>query len=152
MKTTSVKRSLMQAALCSLIIVGSGFALSACTTGAGTSVAKEDRLAAAGFTLLPANTSKRQAMLKRLPPNKFVKSVHGNKVTYVYADPVGCNCLYVGSQQAYGQYRKAQQDARIANTNLWAAETYSDNLWDWNEWGSDINNFDGPFGPGFDFY
>ena len=33
---------------------------------------KEDMLAAAGFTLVPANTPQRQASLSALPPHKFV--------------------------------------------------------------------------------
>jgi hypothetical protein len=33
---------------------------------------KEDMLAAAGFTLVPANTPERQAALAALPPHKFV--------------------------------------------------------------------------------
>ena len=151
MSPKSPKRPYARILLYCALAVGAGFTLSACNTTIGSSASKENALAAAGFTILPANTPKRQAMLKRLPANEFVKSVHGSKVTYVYADPVGCNCLYIGSQQAYGQYRRAQQDARIANKNLWAAQTYSDAQWDWNEWGPSIADFDGPFGPGFDF-
>ena len=41
---------------------------------------KEDMLAAAGFTLVPANTPQRQAALKTLPPHKFVHQVRNNGV------------------------------------------------------------------------
>jgi hypothetical protein len=44
--------------------------LTACTTTQGSVATKESNHAAAGFIARPANTPKRQAMLKRLPPNK----------------------------------------------------------------------------------
>ncbi len=36
---------------------------------------KEDDLAAAGFVARPASTPQRQAMLQRLPPNRFLERV-----------------------------------------------------------------------------
>ncbi len=67
---------------------------------------KEDMLAAAGFTLEPANTPQRQGLLASLPPHKFVQRVHNKVVAYTYADPTICDCLYVGNQAAYDQYRR----------------------------------------------
>ena len=67
---------------------------------------KEDMLAAAGFTLVPANTPQRQASLSALPPHKFVHQVRNNAVIYTYADPTICDCLYVGNQVAYDRYRQ----------------------------------------------
>jgi len=61
---------------------------------------KEDMLAAAGFTLVPANTPQRQASLSSLPPHKFVHQVRNNAVIFIYADPTICDCLYVGNQAA----------------------------------------------------
>jgi hypothetical protein len=55
----------------------------ACTTQAVQN--KEDMLAAAGFTLVPANTPQRQASLATLPPHKFVHQIRGNNVLYTYA-------------------------------------------------------------------
>src|ERR1700722_10045047 len=81
-------------------------ALAACETTAQRIGQKENNLAAAGFTALPANTPEREAELKQLPPNKFVPRTTGNQVEYVYADPVDCACLYVGDQKAYGAYRQ----------------------------------------------
>jgi hypothetical protein len=67
---------------------------------------REDMLAAAGFTLVPANTPQRQAALKALPPRKFVHQVRNNVVIFTYADPTICACLYVGNQAAYDWYRQ----------------------------------------------
>ena len=103
----------------------------------------EDNLAAAGFVVRPANTPERQAMLARLPPHKFVQRVNGDVVHYVYADPSVCNCLYVGTQQAYNQYKRDQQQKRLADEQQMNADMYSDAAWNWNAWG--------PWGPSYGF-
>jgi hypothetical protein len=61
---------------------------------------QENTLAAAGFVVQIANTAERQAMLQRLPPNRFVARVHDGVTHYIYADP-DCGCLYVGTQGAF---------------------------------------------------
>jgi hypothetical protein len=120
-------------------------ALGACMTQQQIVSDKEDSLAAAGFVLRPANTPQRQAMLNRLPPHKFVRRVHGDNVTYVYADPLVCDCLYVGSQQAYGTYQAALQQKQIADEQEMTAQVYADPAWDWGPWGY---GFGPEFGPG----
>lgn len=116
--------------------------LAGCSTAAAVQH-KEDNLAAAGFVDRPANTAARQAMLARLPSHQFVRRVRGDAVSYVYADPTGCNCLYVGNQQAYGRYQRQQQRQNIADQNALAAAEYSDPAWNWGAWGG--------FGPGFGY-
>src|ERR1044071_4324452 len=68
-------------------------------------VSKADALLASGFKMVPANTPERQTALRQLPPQKVVRQVRNDKVVFVYADPVNCNCLYVGNATAYGAYR-----------------------------------------------
>ena len=120
-------------------------ALTACETQQQQVKQHEDLLSAAGFILRPANTPERQAMLKRLPPHKFVRRVNGDVVHYVYADPLVCGCLYVGSQQAYNQYKANELQRHLADEQQMTAETYSDAAWNWGAWG-------GPWGgPGFGF-
>jgi hypothetical protein len=123
-------------------VLGLGL-LSACQTPQQAVVRHEDNLAAAGFIVRPANTPERQAMLNRLPPHKFVQRVHGDTVHYVYADPLVCNCLYVGSQQAYNQYKRDQQQKRLIDEQEMNAQMYSDSAWSWNAWG--------PWGPEYGF-
>jgi hypothetical protein len=114
-------------------------ALAACQTQQQIVSEHEDNLAAAGFIVRPANTPERQAMLHRLPPHVFVQRVNGDAVHYVYADPLVCGCLYVGSQQAYDQYKRDQQQKNLADEQQMTAQTYSDASWNWNAWG--------PWGP-----
>jgi hypothetical protein len=149
MKSNSERRKISSAAsmVAGLVIVAAG--LSSCVTESGVQT-KENDLAAAGFVVKPANTPARQAMLKRLPANKFLMRARGKNVNYVYADPVNCQCIYVGGEKAYGQYRQARQQERIATKQLWAAQTYADAQWNWGAWGpGDFYNFDGPFGAGY---
>ena len=96
---------------------------------------KENDLLAAGFIDQPANTSDRQEMLARLPANTFVRNVKGDAVHYVYADPKTCNCLYVGSQQAYAAYLKTMQAKNLADEQQLTAQEYSDPAWNWGAWG-----------------
>lgn len=118
-------------------------ALSACETPQERVTHHEDNLAAAGFIVRPANTPERQAMLKRLPPHHFVMRTKGDTVHYIYADPLVCGCLYVGTQQAYNQYKRHEQDQNLADEQQMTAQSYSDAAWNWGAWG--------PWGPGYGF-
>jgi hypothetical protein len=96
---------------------------------------RANNLSAAGFLMRPANTPERQAMLNRLPAHQFVTEVDGDVVHYVMADPLVCGCLYVGTQQAYNQYRRDQQQRHLADEQALAAQMYRDTAWSWNAWG-----------------
>ena len=145
-KSPSTRSGLSTAPMATATAIAVALVLSSCVSNIQST---EDDLAAAGFVVRPANTPARQAMLKRLPPNRFLIRTRGNNVSYVYADPVNCNCLYVGNQQAYDAYRRAKQQERIANRELWAAQTYADAQWHWDVWGPGQFYDFGPWGPGF---
>jgi hypothetical protein len=93
---------------------------------------KEDMLAAAGFTLVPANTPQRQAALSMLPPHKFVRQLRNNVVIYTYADPTICDCLYVGNQAVYDRYRSNVFQKQIADEQAFTAQV---NEMNWDAWG-----------------
>ncbi len=96
---------------------------------------RESMLAAAGFTVLPADTPQRQALLATLPANRVSQIIKGPTVTYLYPDQVLCHCLYAGGQQAFGQYSALRQQRRIADEQVTAAQIEFDNGWDWGPWG-----------------
>jgi hypothetical protein len=83
-------------------------------------------LTASGFKAVPANTPERQTALRQLPPQKFVRQVRNDKVVFVYADPVNCNCLYAGNITAYSAYR--------ARTSDKVADEQAMDTWDWSPW------------------
>ena len=114
-------------------------ALVGCQSQQQKVIAHEDALSAAGFVVRPANTPERQTMLHKLPANQFVQRVNGDTVHYVYADPLVCGCLYVGTQQAYNQYKLHQQQQHLADEQQMTAQMYSDPAWNWGAWG--------PWGP-----
>jgi hypothetical protein len=116
-------------------VVATAALLGACQTQQQLISRHEDSLSAAGFLVKPANTPERQAMLKKLPPNKFIQRNSGDSVHYVYADPIVCGCLYVGSQQAYNQYKANEQTQRLADEQQMTADTYADASWNWDAWG-----------------
>ena len=84
-------------------------------------------------------------MLNRLPPHHFVKRVHGDVVHYVYADPLVCDCLYVGSQQAYSKYQQYLLSKSLADEQETIAQMYADPMWNWGPWGA------GDMGYGFEY-
>ena len=106
-------------------VSATALALAACETTAQRIGSKEDTLAAAGFTVLPAN--------------KFVPKTTGDTTQYVYADPVVCGCLYIGDQKAYGAYRQDVLTKKIVDEQQMTAMTYQDNWnwggFDWGPWG-----------------
>jgi hypothetical protein len=122
-----------------ILTIGSAISIAACQTESQMVAHREDNLAAAGFIVSPANTPERQQMLRRLPPHTFVQRVNGDVIHYVFADPLVCGCLYVGTQQAYDAYKLHQQQQNLADEQSMTAQTYSDSAWNWGAWG--------PWGP-----
>jgi len=120
--------------------------LSACETDHQIISEHEDRLSAAGFIIKPANTPERQSMIARLPANKFVMRQNGDDIHYVYADPLVCGCLYVGTQEAYNRYKADEFAQRLADEQQIAAQTYSDATWSWGPWGPGVGFAYGAWG------
>ncbi len=125
-------------------------ALSACATPQEQVAAKEDRLIAAGFVARPADTPQRQALLTRLPPHRFVMRNMNGRYVYLYADPLVCGCLYVGSDAAYTQYRKMVFQQHLADEQETAAQLNAYPAWSFGGWGGQWGpGFGDGFGPGF---
>ena len=120
------------AALGSLLLVTT---ICGCEAQQAALTARENRLSAAGFMIKPADTPERQAMLARLPADRFLLREHGDNLHYVFADPTVCGCLYVGTQQAYDQYRANELAQHLADEQQLTARTYSDAEWTWDSWG-----------------
>ena len=124
--------------IASQLIIGS---VAACQLQQQAIVQHEDNLSAAGFVVQLADTAERQAMLHRLPANRFVRRQRGGATLYVYADPTACSCLYVGNQQAFDRYVSNQQLDLYGQEKM-SAEAYYDAAWNWDAWGAW-----GPLGP-----
>lgn len=108
----------------------------------------EDKLSAAGFIVKPANTPARQEMLKKLPPNQFVRCENGDTIHYVYADQIVCGCLYVGTQEAYNRFKANELAQHLADEEQLTAHTYFDASWNWGAWGP-WGRYRFSYGPGW---
>jgi hypothetical protein len=62
-------------------------------------------LSSAGFRIQLANDAAGRKALHALPPHRFVMHQIGEQVRYFYAEPVYCNCVFVGTPAAYQAYR-----------------------------------------------
>ena len=92
----------------------------------------EQLLAAAGFVMRPADTAERQQRLAALPPSRLESRTKDGKVVYTYADPDGCQCLYVGGSKEYSEYQRLRVQRQIAADQAWAAQQAQ---MDWGMWG-----------------
>lgn len=120
-----------------VLLAGTGLGLAGCATPAQQAQHRGNLLAAAGFTQLPANTHARQAEMARLPPNRIVRTSHHGKLVYLYADPLVCDCLYIGDQRDWGHYQRELLRLRIANERMEAAQMNqaAATNWSWGPWG-----------------
>lgn len=62
-------------------------------------------LISSGFNPIAATTPDMVARLMTFPPHQFVSRNKGGRTYYVYADPSGCTCAYVGGGAAMDKYR-----------------------------------------------
>ena len=62
-------------------------------------------LISSGFNPIAATTPAMVNRLMSFPPNQFQLRQKDGRPYYVYADPSGCTCAYVGSVAAMNKYR-----------------------------------------------
>ena len=103
------------------ILLGPALLLAGCVTQRQIETQREDLLASAGFVPRAADTPRRAELLRTLPPNIFVSKVHEGKQLYIFADPLVCNCLYVGDAAAYARYKQDVLQRQIASERQTAA-------------------------------
>lgn len=100
---------------------------------------QEKLLAAAGFNVRPADTPRKMALLRKLPPYQVVIRYRNQQPVYFYADPQYCQCLYTGTERAYQTYRRLAIEQNIAYEQYKTAqlnqELSEDAAMDWNVWG-----------------
>jgi hypothetical protein len=114
----------MRSTLVWLLALGT---LAGCETPTQRIQHEERDLQMDGFLRKPANTPERRAMLNRLTPNSLVRLPDEATPLYVSSDPTLCNCLYVGNQSAYNNYKADRQSL--------TDHPYDGGAWDWDAWG-----------------
>ena len=78
----------------------------------------EQMLTDAGFQMRPADTPEALAYLQTLPARRILVGSANGAPQYAYADPTGCQCLYVGNELHYEELRKLQRDRALAADQL----------------------------------
>lgn len=119
--------------------------LSACQSPARPYLAMGRRVAEAGFIAHPADTTARYAMMNTLPPGMLTYRASPSGLIYLYADPIGCGCVYMGSEVAYSYLVNSTPVVKGRHTPVsgvppiseMAAENRRDRaIWDWSAWAS----------------
>ena len=113
------------AALCAVSFTGCA------TLHARDTRAAEHTLTAAGFRVKPADTPAKVAQLDALTPRRLMRRPLDGEAHYIYADPVICQCLYVGGEAEYQRVRELEE----ANVDRFYAIDGSESWVDWSEWG-----------------
>jgi hypothetical protein len=107
-------------------------ALPACTVPQNVT-RMEDLMIKAGFQVRRADTPERQAHLATLTPRRLVRHDRDGTPHYVFADPQGCQCVYVGNEPAYQRYRALAQQSQAAAVQQ-LADANSDAVMRWGIW------------------
>ncbi len=95
----------------------------------------ENLLAAADFTMRPANTPEKLDHLRGMPLRTIVTRTKNDQLVFTYADPDYCKCLWVGNAKQYNAYQRLVQQRQIAQMRLMAAEDAEMNSMNWGMWG-----------------
>jgi hypothetical protein len=109
-------------------------ALLALTVGCATTNTNTDLLSAAGFKRLPADTPKKQELLKTLTPGKLTLITWKGKQFYVQPD-VPNNLAFVGTPAQYQTYQQLRLARQLSNDNLMAAQMNQNAMMGWGAWG-----------------
>ena len=98
----------------------------------------EPMLSAAGFHMQPITNSAQQSTLQTMTPLKVRYYPYNGKMHYWFADPVYCDCLFVGNEEAYQRYQQfrlqeqnVQEQERTAEMNEEAAQQEQMNWMMW---------------------
>jgi len=101
-------------ALVAMLPLALALGIGACATTA-TGPKTEDLLSQAGFKQMPADTPQKVAHMQTLPDHRLIARNYKGKKYYVYSDPDGCKCVYVGTPAQYQSYRSIARQQQQAN-------------------------------------
>ena len=115
-----------------LVIAAAVLTLSGCATIRRHEAAStEQLLAAAGFQMRPADNADREHDLSVMPPLKLVARSQGDQVSYTFADPYKCRCLYVGGPKEYSAYQNILLERQMEAERIREEQE----ALDWGVWG-----------------
>jgi len=86
----------------------------------------EPMLSAAGFHIHPADTPERIDHLKSMTPLKIRYYERNGKLRYWFADPIVCQCIYVGTEANYQKYEQLKLQQQMVQREEAAAQMNED--------------------------
>ncbi|GBQ29081.1 hypothetical protein AA0472_2903 [Acetobacter estunensis NRIC 0472] len=116
------------------ILIGT---LSACSP-ADRFLKAGDQLAMSGFTAHYANTTARYEMMNLLPAGVMTYRPTTSGPVYLYADRIGCGCVYMGSQSAFIDYTRHTLEP-VPSQPAMTAEINQHPGWDWSVWSANAD-------------
>ena len=79
-------------------------------------------LATAGFDLKMADTPAKLERIKKLPQLRLVQVEDKGRQVYVYTDAQGCQCLYLGDENAYRRLIDQPRQQKIDQRSWWSQD------------------------------
>jgi hypothetical protein len=84
-------------------------------------------LSASGFQMVTADSPKKESIFATLPPLQMHYYLGKNgQPHYWFADPVECNCVYVGDAKAYQHYQNLRIQQKLVKEEEQTAELNQD--------------------------
>ncbi len=122
------------------VIIGiMAVALAGCAaTGGGKAARMERNLLHVGFQMKLADTPEKMKRLKALPQREIFRYEKEGKIHFVYANAEGCECVYVGSENAYQRFVNLKRDKKLDQKNRVSREMRtvpSVDMQTWGPWG-----------------
>jgi hypothetical protein len=109
--------------------------LAGCTAIDQISATQDEKLLqTAGFKVVPGDTPERIQALDTLAPGKISRVGRGGTITYVYADPNECRCLWVGNQAQYERYQRLVMEEMVPEVEMVTVEAGPDWSLNMEEW------------------
>lgn len=116
----------------------------------------ESHLGKAGFKLLLADTMEKQKLLNELPPDTLTHLQKEGADYYIYPDPDGCVCLYVGRDIEYQRLQQLAAELQLSNQQLMANDMAENArsgwgaMGPWGNWGNSGYYGNNPGRPNWD--
>lgn len=132
MLATAVMKGLVGRLVLAVLLVG-GCSVS----GPHRARSMEQTLTAAGFRTLPADTAEKLLRLQSIPARELHAVRRDGKRYYVFPDPAGCKCAYVGDEAAYQrldelnverEVQDSERAARKADSRAPAIDAMNDHM------------------------
>ena len=98
-----------------LIVLVAAAVAGCATVRAAVARSTEATLTAAGFRQERADTPERRADVRLPPARELLSETRDGSMRYVYRDPLGCNCRYIGGEAEYQRYQQLRLARQVGD-------------------------------------